>query len=133
MPAYTYNHNIGYDRNPALPAELLAAVRAILTMHVGRSQAIPRPELLRQVMLRCHTTDRQLRQVINTLRKSGALILSTGGDTGGYWLAASAQEAEDFIQAEFISRANDLHQQANAMRTTIAKQFADRPTQGTLL
>lgn len=124
MPNHPYN--VGYDRDPNLPAALIAAVRNVLNMHVGRSQAIPRPELLRQVRLRCATDDRKLRQVINHLRKTGVLILSTGGESGGYWLAADADEAEEFIQAEFISRARDLQEQAKAMRQAIEDQWPQK-------
>lgn len=127
-----YSHNVGYDE-PYLPADLVNAVRNVLSQHIGRSRAIARTDLLRQVNMRVKTSDRQVRQVINHLRKTGHLILSTGGVDGGYWMAASAQEAEDYIVAELLSRASDLQQQAQAMRTEIARQFRTRPLQERLL
>ena len=54
--------------------------------------------------------DRKIRNCIRQLRKEGALIVSTGGTKGGYWVSTSFKEDKHFVQTELIARALDeLH------------------------
>ena len=116
--------NSNYSPEPSPSVELIRAIRSCLSPHVGRHNAIAREHLFNLVYHQVTTTDRQLRAAINFLRKQGELILSTGGEKGGYWLAQTRQEAEEYLQAELLSRISDLSQQERAMRVEIDRRFA---------
>lgn len=83
----------------------------------GRDNAISRARLL-MVVQSCHpkTTDRQLRACINQMRKDGVMICSTGGEDGGYWLAANWDELNEYLDREVHSRLTDLAEQERALK-----------------
>lgn len=62
--------------------------------------------------------DRKLRYAINCLRKDGEPICSTGGRDGGYWIAQSPEELQEYINTEIDTRILDLAQQRRALRLT---------------
>jgi hypothetical protein len=119
-----------------LPAGLDRAILGVLAAHVGRQNIISRkrlldrlaPDLLKQGV-RPTRQDRSVRLAINQLRKKGYPICSTGGIKGGYFLAASRQELEDYLAIEIHARAMDLLEQERLMRS-----HGDRiwPTQAAL-
>lgn len=113
--------NIGYSAaalQQTIKDDLLCGlVLAILEHHQGRENAISRSALLLELATGGNPThDRVCRAAINALRKSGTPICSTGGIAGGYFLAASQKELEDYIDCELHSRAMDLLEQEKAMR-----------------
>lgn len=103
----------------SLPAGAERALLRVLGFHRGRSQAISRGELvdaLRNHGFKMH--ERAVRALINKLRKDGQPICSTGGEDGGYWLAANWDELNDYLDREVHPRAMDLLEQEKALRTT---------------
>jgi len=108
-----------------MPPGLDRAILDVLKFHVGRENAISRPAMmvyLRQLGFHLKD-DRPMREANNSLRKQGIKICSAGGSKGGYWLAANHQELEEFIKNEVEARANDLHEQARAMRAAAEKEW----------
>jgi hypothetical protein len=102
-----------------LPAGAERALLRVLSFHKGREQAISRGELVEA--LRSHgfkLHERAIRALINQLRKDGQPICSTGGEDGGYWLAANWDELNDYLDREVHSRAMDLLEQEKALRST---------------
>jgi hypothetical protein len=115
-------YNINFDLESyiqSLDPSLERAVSRVLQHRIGRDQAINGKLLLKTVQDFSQTVnDRSIRLVINLLRKRGVPICSTGGVDGGYWIAASAAELDEFINRELRSRIGDLQEQCNALRKT---------------
>jgi hypothetical protein len=120
-------YNAGFDMDAfiaALPPSLERTVLTTLEKCVGRDQALSRRRLLdcvRRVPGLEDTHERAVRYIINQARKNGAPICSTGGDDGGYWLAASWDELNEYLDRELRSRLKDLREQEQAM-TRAAEQ-----------
>jgi hypothetical protein len=114
--------NINFDLEgyiQSLDPGLERAVSRVLQHRIGRDQAINGKLLLKTVRyVNRHVNDRSIRLVINLLRKRGVPVCSTGGVDGGYWIAASAVELDEFIKHELVSRISDLQEQCNALRKT---------------
>lgn len=110
-----------------LPSGVDRALLRILYFHIGRDRAVSRLQLLSSVRdLGFKIDDRHLRFQINQLRKSGILICSTGGKNGGYWIASSRDEIDDFLNQEIRARIADLSEQDRAMTTSAHKSFGVR-------
>lgn len=67
--------------------------------------------------------DRRIRNIIRELRRNGALICSTGGTQGGYWIPTSLKEVMVFIAKELVSRAMDLLVTAKRMKDAAVRKF----------
>ena len=67
--------------------------------------------------------DRKIRETISQLRKEGALIISTGGKKGGYWIATSYKEILVFYKGELRARALDLLYTASMMLMAARRRF----------
>ncbi len=125
------DYNAGFDLEEMidnLPAGLERTILRILDFHTGRKNFISGEDLVEQVHLMGFrdTENREVRASINQLRKSGrpgSWICSTGGIEGGYWMAESQEELEEFCQREFDSRAKDLFEQAAAMRKAAERKW----------
>ena len=103
----------------------------ILAQCRGRENAIERSDLLRNVQYMPgleKISDRQLRACINTLRKAGALICSTGGVDGGYWWPVSYDEVDEYLSREVYSRISDLNEQAQAMKKAALERWGEEIT-----
>jgi hypothetical protein len=124
----TYNH--GFDVTAliaGIPEGAEQAVLKVLRFHVGRDGAISRGDLLRDLHRngwKLH--ERELRATINQLRKHGAPICSTGGQGGGYWLAADWDELSEFIDREHRARIADLSEQVRAMSREAERRWGRR-------
>lgn len=93
------------DEVKGMPGDIHARVLDVLGDHAGRLQAIARKELLHQVNKKGHRiNERQLRMAIRDLRLDGELICSAPGYGGGYWLAETKGEVEEFIQKEITDK-----------------------------
>lgn len=119
-----------------LPAGLDRIILSVLSAHVGRDNIISRRRLIVNLAhdlvvlgVRPSRQDRTVRLAINQLRKRGYPICSTGGIKGGYFLAATRQELEDYLAVEIHARAMDLLEQERLMRS-----YSDRiwPSQASL-
>lgn len=112
---------------------LRVVILFLINFHHGRSQAIARDELLYQI--HSHGFDveeREVRSVIHDLKKSGHLIVSSGGSKGGYWLAAGWGEVEEYLECEVRARALDLLEQEKIFLHAAAIEFGPRPVPGQL-
>lgn len=118
-------YNVGYEpeivRNGALET---AVIDALQKRALGREHAIERPALVEYLVEigalaggNARTDDRKLRSAINSLRKQGWPICSTGGvKSPGYWLAYDLAELDEYINRELIPRISDMRDQVAAMR-----------------
>lgn len=110
----------------SLPMGADRCILRVLSFHVGRSRAVVKGELLQRV--RDHGFDlgeREIRAAINQLRKDGHLICSVGGTGGGYYMAGTALELEEFLERELHSRAMDLLEQEKALRGAARKVWGE--------
>ena len=109
------------------PEGLDQCMMRILARHVGRQHVIPRTKLLDAIHFSGYSSvdDRSMRALINALRKSGEMICSSGGINGGYWLAASYAELDEYISHELEPRAKDLLEQMHALKTSARERWND--------
>jgi hypothetical protein len=117
-----------------MPPGLDRAVLRVLNFHRGKAQAIGRFALLTEVkrMGFKKTTERQLRETIKQLRRDGPLICSTPGKNGGYYMAATLKEFDEFDQSELSARIVDLSETRAAMRKSAAAEFGQATQLGLL-
>jgi len=112
-----------------MPVGLDRAILRVLSYHVGKTAAIGRMDLVRQVgQLGCATTERQLREAIKQLRRGkdgqpSYLICSAAGEDGGYYLASSRQEYEEFRKIEYAGKISDMAETMSAMDQAAQKAF----------
>ena len=127
------SHNKGIDLKAMMAGleGLDLAVLSVLRYSIGRENAMPRKRLvqhLRNNPIYKNIDERHVRQTIHELRQSGrALICSTGGINGGYWIAAGWDEVEEFIQKEVEPRALGLLETKKAMLQAAGKHFGPKP------
>lgn len=107
------------------------AVARIMEKRIGQNKAVQKPELLKLVRslgfgadLAPSTLERQVRMAIVSLRKTGTLICSSSGD-GGYFLAGSKGEYEEFIEREYGSKIRDMAATKAAMDQAARSQFGE--------
>lgn len=109
-----------------MPVGLDRAILRVLSYHRGREQAIGRSDLVRQVaQLGCAATERQVREEIKQLRRDGTLICSAAGEDGGYYMAETLAEFEEFAQVEFIGKISDMSETLSRMRESATKIFGN--------
>lgn len=101
----------------------------LLNFHRGRDQAISRDELLHQLASHdfADVEERMLRVMIHELRGEGNLICSSGGLTGGYWMADGWDDVEEYLDHEVRARALDLLEQETIMRHAAGIEFGPKP------
>lgn len=113
-----------YD--PGLKRDLIK----IFSKAIGKHNAIPRPELLK-LLGKWYTKgdyERKVRAAIVDLRNEGHLICSTGGTSGGYWLAENWAEVTEFTSREYHSRAMSmLETEKNMKRAAQEKWGPEQP------
>lgn len=71
----------------------------------------------------CDLSERQVRAFISEMRKEGILILSVSKTGGGYWLAQSAVEYQEFRHVKFNAQILDMLETLKAMDSAADKQF----------
>jgi hypothetical protein len=122
MPSTDFDFNKGVSLTElidGLPPGLDRAVLRVLAFHTGRKLAISRVDLVKVIAQHGFPVhERALRACINLLRKNGQPICSTGGDDGGYWLAANWDELNEYLEREIHSRAMDLLEQEQALKAS---------------
>ena len=105
--------------------QIADALLDVLRHCVGEASKIRRAELLCQACERTklRVSDRVMRSVIEDLRlsKAGAMICSTTRDGGGYWMAATRGELNDYLRQE-ESRIREL-----AIRVRRQRSAAELP------
>ena len=125
--------NVGYQRLPP-NLDLVGAIQFVLNNHQGRDNAITRQDLCKTLALTPglgggKNFDRVVRASINQMRKDGLPICSTGGKNGGYFMASSADELGEYLEAEVRSRAMDLLEQYRAMMDGARRYFPNESGQ----
>lgn len=68
-------------------------------------------------------SERQVREMIKQLRRRGHLICSTPGINGGYYMARSMEEYQEFRETEFAAKISDMAETLRAMDATAREQF----------
>jgi len=110
-----------------MPVGLEREILRILDFHRGHQNVISRKTLIKNLdSIGFKVDDRKVRACINKLRKSekpGSWICSTGGIEGGYWMAESQEELEEYIRQEQESRLKDFAKQTKAMRVAAEKYW----------
>lgn len=111
----------------AFPEGLSDCLVDILVPCVGKKSAVGRSNLVEL----CHNegfetiTERQIRECIKYLRRNGHLICSVAGINGGYYMAASKEEFEEFDRLEFGAKIADMNETRQAMLKTADAQFSE--------
>jgi len=128
---FNFNKGVDFDQVYGRDIPVRYAVLRTLNGRVGRANRITREKLVGKVAFYWYFLgnpsdppgDRKIRNTIRELRREGALILSTGGTEGGYWLTESQEEVKAFVKQEFWSRAIDLFTTAAAMTRASVRVF----------
>ena len=107
-----------------LPPGLERAILRVLSFHRGRSKAIGRMALVAEVKRHgIQTTERQARECIKRLRRAGHLICSAPGEDGGYYLAETLAEYDDFRRTEFAAKIKDMSETMREMDAAARREF----------
>jgi len=102
--------------------------RAILRVTSGYRAARPiaRGNLVISVnRLGFPASERQVREMIKQLRRQGHLICSTPGNDGGYYLAQTLAEYQEFRDTEFAAKIKDMSETLRAMDNAAREQFGE--------
>ena len=116
-----------YDRLiKDMPVGLDRAVLRLLSFHTGHTRAIGRVELvLNMKLMGFDVHERLVRHCIRGLRRAGHLICSAPGEDGGYYMAWSLAEFEEFARHEFLAKIGDMSVTLAAMRASAKEAFGD--------
>jgi len=101
-----------------------AVVMRIMEGRRGHESAVSQVELIRLLaMVGYHFDDRKVRAVVNSLRKKGVELCSSGGSAGGYWLAKDGRELTEYIDS-MLSVMKDYAVQVKALRATRVRKYS---------
>lgn len=95
----------------------------VLTVHVGRARRIGMGELYEEVFgerynHRINDT-RNLRELVDELQKEGVPVVSDSSQTGGYWLASTAGELDDYCGRLRTAALKKLKKEARLRKLTL--------------
>lgn len=108
------------------PAGLESALLNVLANHQGRQRAIGRGSLVYGLNVMGHQVhERAVRECIKQLRRQGHLICAMPGKDGGYYLAVTLAEFQEFDRAEFGAKIADMNETRQALLQAARKQFGD--------
>lgn len=112
---------------------LVRAALSVLRFHVGKEKAIDKPDLVDALRktgwgneMTYATFERKVRASVAELRKMGHLVCSSSGE-GGYYLASSWPEFEEFAESEYRSKIIDMSETLRAMEDAAPKKLGRRP------
>jgi len=120
--------------NILFPPTLAQTLLTVLGGHVGREAAIGRGALVQAIAkqgFRAH--ERQVRECIKLLRRKGHLICAMPGAEGGYYLAQTRDEFQEFDRAEFGAKIADMNETRQAMLKAARVRFGEAAVQAPLL
>ena len=107
-----------------MPRGVERAVLTALSTRVGFKNAIGRQSLVSAVIRQgVDARERVVREAIKTLRRRGVLICSAAGVDGGYYLAASRVEYEEFRKMEYAGKIKDMSETMRAMDEAAGRAF----------
>lgn len=90
----------------------------------GKDKAISRYALLNRMQSAgFDISERELREDIKQLRRAGKLICSTPGTDGGYYMATTNEEVEEFLDTELRAKRNDLSETIRAIEQSAHHTF----------
>lgn len=94
---------------------------------LGRKHAIGRAALLGYLhsVYGREVNEREMRQCIHDLRRAGHLICSAPGEDGGYYMATTLQEFDEFLERELHPKAMDLLETEKAMKAAARQRFGE--------
>jgi repressor of nif and glnA expression len=102
------------------------ALARILRYHTGKDKAIGRMAMVKGLAnVGFHVGERAVRECIKALRRKSHLICSTPGEGGGYYMAESLAEFEEFDRSEMGAKISDMNETRQAMRAAAKQQFGD--------
>lgn len=105
---------------------LEATLRLLLIQRVGRGRAIGRMALVRLLQqLGQDVGERAMREAIKQMRRDGLLICAMPGDDGGYYMAESLAEFDEFDRLEFGAKIADMNETRQAMLKAARAQFGE--------
>ncbi len=108
------------------PAGLESAVLRVLAYHQGRQKAIGRGSLVYDLNIRGHRVhERAVRECIKQLRRGGWLICAMPGVDGGYYMAATLAEFQEFDRAEYGAKIADMNETRQALLRAARVQFGE--------
>jgi hypothetical protein len=114
------------DYVPNIPEGLDAAVLAVFEKHTGKQNVISRTMLVWQLAgIGVRAEERLVRECIKQLRRVGHLICSMPGSGGGYYMAESKAEFDEFIQTEFDAKIHDMLVTTAAMKQSARVRFGE--------
>jgi DNA-binding transcriptional regulator PaaX len=92
----------------------------------GRGNALGRNALLDLLdAAGFRANERAVRQAIHDLRRAGWLICSAPGEDGGYYLAATREEFDEFCQRELHPKAMDMLETESAMKASARRMWGE--------
>jgi predicted DNA-binding transcriptional regulator YafY len=94
----------------------------LLSFHVGRRNTISHINLCAELKVH-RISDRQLREQIKQLRRSGHLIGSASGENGGYYLITTPEELQEFLLTEYQAKIDDMRQTVEAMTNAASQRW----------
>lgn len=106
----------------SLPPDLGLAIMIVLSFHVGRYNTISRANLCAELN-HLQISDRQLREQIKQLRRSGHLIGSLSGENGGYYLITTPDDLHEFLRREYQAKIDDMRQTVEAMTNAASQRW----------
>ena len=90
----------------------------------GKDKPISRGELVHNVKrLGFDLPERTVREIIKQLRRKEFLICSVAGTNGGYYVAASLADFEEFDAMEYGAKIADMAETRAAMKRAATRQF----------
>lgn len=103
-----------------------AQLLSVLQARKGRAKAVKRDELINILRVRgVGITDRHMREMIKQLRRKGHLICSAPEEDGGYFMAETYAEFEEFDRVEFSAKIADMSATRSAMVRKAKEVFGD--------
>lgn len=109
-----------------MPAGIERAMLRCLSYHVGKANAVSKPDLLKSLKQSGFAVhERQARQTIEDLRNAGHLIGSSSGD-GGYFIIGTMDEYEAYAREE-RSRAEKILTRLRAQEQQARTAFRGIP------
>ena len=143
--------------NIDLPPDLNLAIMTILSFHTSSRNPIPRVRLC-SALKEFKISDRQIRERIKQLRRSGHLIGSTSGSpkhrllpqacgadqhpersgaqskgSSGYYLITTPSDLQEFLVREYQAKINDMRQTVEAMSKSASQRWGPDSIQLKLL
>ncbi len=112
----------------SLPPDLGLAIMIVLSFHVGRYNTISRANLCAELN-HLQISDRQLREQIKQLRRSGHLIGSLSGENGGYYLITTPDDLHEFLRREYQAKISNMRQTVEAMTKAASQRWGSESIQ----